>query len=320
MAAPGLLALTLVACGAEPNAEAPEDTQSVQGALSGCTPQAQPVLVATASSRQAAAFAPKYAIDGVSTTRWSSDLAAEQWLMLDLGKVVNVTSLNINWQTAYSKAFRIESSPDGVSGWHTFITSGATKAGPQTVTGVASTRYLRIYSTQATGWRNVSIVDAQVRGTLDSACPNLLPGPWRFKSSDLQPSTLDPSTFYSVSGNGISFAYSGKSFTVPYPPPIAGLHFTQSVSVVQGGQYRLRLDVSNLSGATTTLFWASLSGAASPADFITIDGNSSGAIDFTVSAAPGPTPVLELVNKPLTAFPGFGLQDFTVKATLTRTN
>jgi hypothetical protein len=94
------------------------------------------------------------------------------------------------------------------------------------------------------------------------------------------------------------------------------------VPVVQGGHYRLRLDISNATGASTTVWWASLSGAASATDFSTIDAinDPSGAIDFNVTAAPGASPVLELVNKPITVFPGAGVQDFTVKATLTKTN
>jgi hypothetical protein len=313
-------ALSSVACGADPGSSDGTATESVGQELSGCTPQIQPVVLATASSQQAAAFAPKYAIDGVSTTRWSSDKGATQSLVLDLGKVVNVTGLNINWQTAYSKAYLVQRSDDGIN-WGTFIISRATKAGVQSLAGIATTRYLRIQSTQATGWGNVSIIDVQVLGTVDSACSNLLKGPWAFSSEDFDPPTFDASTVYSISGNSIAFTYTGKLFTIT-GTGIDGIHFKQPVSVVQGGHYHLRLDISNATGASTTVWWASLSGAASPTDFSTIDAinDPSGAIDFDVTAAPGAAPVLELVNKPITVFPGAGVQDFTVKATLTKTN
>ena len=319
-------AVTVSGCGAQSGAEGGETTETTETTgtaserLTGCTAQVQPVVLATASSQQAAAFAPKFAIDGVTTSRWSSDKAPEQSLVLDLGKVVNVTGLNINWQTAYSKSYVVQRSDDKLT-WGTFIISGATKAGVQSLTGNTSARYLRILSHEATGWGNVSIIDVQVLGTVDSACSNLLSGPWVFSSEDFEPPTFDASTVYSVSGNSIAFTYSGKLFTIS-GTGLTGIRFKQPVSVVQGGHYRLRLDISNATGASTTLFAASLSGAAPPTDFLPIDAfsNPSGAIDLNVTSAPGANPVLEIVNKPITVFPGAGVQDFTVTATLTKTN
>ena len=313
--------LALSACGGEAGSPDAVAVESLGQGLAACTPQPQPVVLATASSQQAAAFAAKYAIDGVSTTRWSSNTAADQSLTLDLGKLINVSGLNINWQTAYSKAFRIERSSDAAT-WSPVIASasGATAKGLQSITLSTVTRYLRIHSTQATSWGNVSIVDLTVIGTVDSDCGNLLNGPWLYTSADFSP-VLDPATTYAISGNRIDFKYSGKSFLVT-GSGISGAHFTQPVSVVQSGSYRLRLDVSNSTGASTAVFWASISGAVSPTEFLGIDGlsNPSGTIDFTVSSAPGSNPVIELINKPITVFPGVGVQDFTVTATLTKTN
>lgn len=313
------LSLSIAACGADSTGADASGVDSTSEALVGCAPSVQPVVLATASSQQAAAFAPKYAIDGVSTSRWSSDKSAEQWLQLDLGKVVNVSGLNINWQTAYSKNYVVQSSNDGTS-WGTFIISGATKAGVQSVTGSTHARYLRILSREATSWGNVSIIDVQVLGTLDSQCANLLSGPWQFKSENFDPPSFDASSVYSVAGNAINFTYQGKQFTVSGSGhPIT---FKQPVAVVQGGHYRLRLDVTNGAGASATIWWATLSGAASAADAIDIDtfNNPSGTIDFDVTAAPGANPTIELSNAPITVFPGVGVQNFTVTATLTKTN
>lgn len=314
------LSLSVVACGADATGTDASGVDSTSEQLVGCSPSVQPVVLATASSQQAAAFAPKYAIDGVATTRWSSNQAAgEQWLQLDLGKVVNVSGLNINWQTAYSKSYVVQSSNDGTN-WGTFIISGATKAGVQSVTGSAHARYLRILSREATSWGNVSIIDVQVLGTLDSQCANLLSGPWQFKSENFEPPTFDASSVYSVAGNAINFTYQGKQFTTSGSGhPIT---FKQPVSVVQGGHYRLRLDVTNGQGATATIWWATLSGAAAADAPIDIDSysNPSGTIDFDVTAAPGANPTIELSNAPITVFPGVGVQNFTVTATLTKTN
>jgi len=313
------LALSSAACGGQPGSADSNEADSVTAELGACLPQLQPISLATASTQQAASFAPKYAIDGLSNTRWSSGLGADQWLQLDLGKVVTVSSLSINWQTAYSKSYVIEASVDGSSNWSSVAYAHATQAGVQTVSVLSSTRYLRIHSTEPTGWGNVSIVDVQVFGTVDSVCGNLLKGPWVFSSEDFDPPTFDASTVYSVLGNSINFTYQGKQFTLPAAIP-SGTHFKQPVQVVQGGHYRLRLDASNVSGASATVYWARVSGATPPTDYVAADGNGSVAIDFDVTSAPGAAPVIELVNRPITVFPGVGVQDFTVKATLTKTN
>jgi hypothetical protein len=310
-----VLALAATACSAEPGSFETEPGSLTQE-LTTCTTAIQPVVSATASSQQAAAFAPKYAIDGNTSTRWSSTKAAEQWLVLDLGRTVDVSQLNINWQTAYSKTYYVESSPDGVSNWEVFIFSGATRSGVQSVTGFARTRYLRIRSVEPTSWGNVSIVDVQVLGSVD--CSNALPGPWALASENIEPATFNVSTLYTIRGNTIDFKYSGKAFTLSGPYP-SGLHFTQPVAVVQGGTYRLRLDVTNVSGASTTVFNARVNGAGAYKE-LAIDGPGSGAVDFAVTTAPGAAPTLELVSTPITVFPGAGVQDYTVAATFYRTN
>lgn len=149
---------------------------------------------------------------------------------------------------------------------------------------------------------------------------NLLAGPWQFASEDFDPATFNAAQVYNVSGNAINFTYQGRGpFTVS-GPAISGIHFTQPVALVQGGSYRLRLDVTNLVGASPELFSARLSGAADPTSLLPIIGNASGSIDFVVTAPPGASPAIELINKPITVRPGIGIQNFTVTATLTKTN
>jgi hypothetical protein len=160
-----------------------------------------------------------------------------------------------------------------------------------------------------------------IEATTQALGSNLLAGPWQFASENFDPPSFNASTVYSVSGNSINLTYQGKGpFTVSGPAPSSGIHFTQPVQVVQGGAYRLQLIVTNLVGASPTLFWANLSGATAPSSTLPIIGNASGTIDFVVSSAPGATPTIELVNTPITVRPGIGLQNFTLNATLTKTN
>jgi len=164
--------------------------------------------------------------------------------------------------------------------------------------------------------QEASVSDAKVQ----ELTSNLLQGPWQFSSEDFDPPSFNASTVYAISGNSINFTYQGKGpFTVT-GPAISGIHFTQAAPIEQGGAYRLQLDVTNIVGAQPELFSASLSGAAPPSSLLPIVGNASGTIDFVVTSPPGASPVIELLNKPITVRPGIGLQNFSVAATLTRTN
>lgn len=53
------------------------------------------------------------ATDGNNATRWSSLYADPQWIQIDLGKIVNIDTVVLRWEAAYSSAYRIETSTDG---------------------------------------------------------------------------------------------------------------------------------------------------------------------------------------------------------------
>jgi hypothetical protein len=160
--------------------------------------------------------------------------------------------------------------------------------------------------------------DANLVGSASEALG--LAGPWQLSSEDFDPPSFNAASVYTIHGNSIDFAYQGKGPFSVTGPAISGIHFKQPVDIVQGGTYRLQLDVTNLVGASPTLFWASLSGATPPSSLVPIVGNASATIDFAVTAPPGASPTIELLNKPITVRPGIGLQNFTVTATLTKTN
>jgi hypothetical protein len=135
------------------------------------------VASATASSEQNNGFfSAAKAIDGNVSTRWSSNQGMPQWLELDMGQVVFVGSLLIDWQTAFATAFQVEASNNGTS-WGTIAISGATQSGFQTISDLnVTTRFLRILATGATSFGNVSIVEVQVVGDPNSACEATSPG------------------------------------------------------------------------------------------------------------------------------------------------
>jgi hypothetical protein len=151
----------------------PDDVEVARSALTfgTCGADMLPVATATASSEQNNGFfSAAKAIDGDFSTRWSSNQGMPQWLELDMGQVVFVGGLNIDWQTAYATAFQVQASNNGTS-WGTIAVSGVTAAGPQTLSGLnVTTRFLRIFATGATNFGNVSILEVQVLGDANSVC------------------------------------------------------------------------------------------------------------------------------------------------------
>ena len=81
----------------------------------------------TASSTENGGTLPAAAVDGNTGTRWSSAASDPQWLQVDLGASQSITQVVLNWETAYGKAFQIQTSADAAT-W-TSIYSTATGTG-----------------------------------------------------------------------------------------------------------------------------------------------------------------------------------------------
>ena len=98
----------------------------------------------TASGSENDVFAAKNAVDGDEGTRWSSNFADNAWITVDLGKTYSVDKVLLNWEGAYGKAYKIQTSTNG-SSWTTVknVTNG--NGGKETVTFTATNaRYVRM--------------------------------------------------------------------------------------------------------------------------------------------------------------------------------
>ncbi|MCW3814350.1 beta-N-acetylglucosaminidase domain-containing protein [Micromonospora sp. DR5-3] len=82
---------------------------------------------ATASSTEEglARFTPDHGIDGDGATRWSSNHTDNEWLRVELAQPQRIGKVVLRWEAAYGKAYRIETSSDGV----TWTTAAAATAG-----------------------------------------------------------------------------------------------------------------------------------------------------------------------------------------------
>jgi uncharacterized protein DUF1996/F5/8 type C domain-containing protein len=119
---------------------------------------------ATASSVESAAFPASAAVDGNTGTRWSSAFSDPQWLQVDLGASATITSVVMNWESAYARNFTVKASANG-SAWTTLNTTTNGTGGRQALTVNGTGRYVRLETTaRATQW-GVSLTEFQVYGS-----------------------------------------------------------------------------------------------------------------------------------------------------------
>jgi PKD repeat protein len=74
----------------------------------------------TVSSTQKAGCEGSKAVDGVATTRWSSECSDPQWISIDLQETYNIDKIVLKWEAALGKNFNIEISSDGTT-WTTIV-------------------------------------------------------------------------------------------------------------------------------------------------------------------------------------------------------
>jgi uncharacterized protein len=126
-------------------------------------PQPGPQLLsrgrpATSSSAENASYGAGNAVDGNTGTRWSSAFS-------DLGQNRQVSRVRLQWEAAFGRAYRIETSTNGTT-WTTANTQSASDGGVDDLAFTATTaRYVRVYGTQrATAW-GYSLWEFEVYGT-----------------------------------------------------------------------------------------------------------------------------------------------------------
>src|ERR1039458_1315595 len=119
---------------------------------------------ATASSVQNASFPASAAVDGNTSTRWSSAFSDPQWLEVDLGATASISQVVLDWETAYATAFQIQTSADG-STWTTIYSTTTGTGGTQTLNVTGTGRYIRMYGTARATQYGYSLWEFSVYGT-----------------------------------------------------------------------------------------------------------------------------------------------------------
>ncbi|GAB3954030.1 discoidin domain-containing protein [Kribbella albertanoniae] len=110
----------------------------------------------TASSYQqtgnGAPYPPSNVTDGNNTTRWASDWADPQWVQVDLGQVTSFDRIQLIWEGAFAREYRVEVSDDG-NAWRALYSTAAGNGDVDDITTGGTGRYVRLTGTQrGTGW------------------------------------------------------------------------------------------------------------------------------------------------------------------------
>ncbi len=108
----------------------------------------RPVEASSEVVRDGQAYRAKFAVDGDSGTRWSSEFSDPQWIAVDLGTVREVGRVELAWEAAYGKAYTIEVSVDGQAWREVYKTEGG-RGGTEVIRfGPVGARWVRLTGTK----------------------------------------------------------------------------------------------------------------------------------------------------------------------------
>ncbi|HWB35364.1 MAG TPA: glycoside hydrolase family 3 C-terminal domain-containing protein, partial [Rugosimonospora sp.] len=139
-------------------------TTSTGGGGGSLISQYQPVY----ASSYEGGNAPGAALDGRTTTRWSSLFSDPQWIYVDLGGPATITKVVLNWETAYGTGYHIDVSNDATT-WNAIYTTTTGHGGIETLNISGTGRYVRMYGTaRATGY-GYSLWEFQVYGSVNTS-------------------------------------------------------------------------------------------------------------------------------------------------------
>ncbi len=119
---------------------------------------------AIASSWEAPELSAPGAVDGNARTRWSSSSADPQWLQVDLDATATISSVVLQWDSAFATAYEIQTSTDGQT-WSSIYRTTTSTGGTQTLQVSGHGRFVRMYGTARATQYGYSLWEFQVYGT-----------------------------------------------------------------------------------------------------------------------------------------------------------
>jgi hypothetical protein len=123
-----------------------------------------------ASSQQFSYTPASAAMDGVYSTRWSSNFTDDEWLAIDLGTPARIDEVDITWEHAFAKRFALQTAPSFNGPWTT-VAEDDDGQFATTVTSVGVTsRFLRLLGIKRATQYGYSVWELEVFGSRQLAC------------------------------------------------------------------------------------------------------------------------------------------------------
>src|SRR5689334_16129768 len=90
----------------------------------------------TCSSTENAGTPCANAVDGNTTTRWSSAFSDPQWIYVDLGATYNISRVVLIWEAAYGTAYQVQVSAAAAGPWTTIFSTTTGNGATDDLTGL----------------------------------------------------------------------------------------------------------------------------------------------------------------------------------------
>ncbi|TDD61621.1 hypothetical protein E1263_06955 [Kribbella antibiotica] len=182
---------------------------------------------ATASSVEGSGFEAAKALDGNSGTRWASVEGHDpEWIRVDLGATATISRVKLNWEAAYGKSYKIQTSADGSTGWTDVFSTTTGNGAVDDLTLSGTGRYVRVYGTARGTAYGYSLFDLEVYGTTGGGPVDTTP-----------PSTPTGLAATGTTSSSVSLAWNAS---------------TDNVGVTGYAVYRNGTEVATASGTTYT--------------------------------------------------------------------
>ena len=131
-------------------------------------------ITSATGTQENAGLSPNLAIDGDMVTRWASEKSEPQTLDLDLGEVVTVNRVVINWEAAYATNYQLQIATNAAGPFTTIYSNAAGDGGTDDVKSPALTqrdgRYVRMNGITRKTIYGFSIYEIAVYGDKDETC------------------------------------------------------------------------------------------------------------------------------------------------------
>jgi hypothetical protein len=231
----------------------------------------------TASSIQGPSWPASNATDGSLSTRWSSAFSDPQWLEVDLGSTQAICQVVIHWETAYGKAFQIQTSNDNAT-WTSIFSTTTGTGGTQTLNVSGSGRYIRMFGTVRATQYGYSIFEFQVFAATSAGNTVTVTNPGAQASKAGTAASLQVQATDSASGQTLTYSAAGLP---------AGLSVNSSTGLISGtptatGTSTVTATATDTTGASGS---ASFSWTVSPAGGNTVTVTNPGSQTSTVGTA-----------------------------------